>query len=170
MVQTAAHPGGGWEGLASMPPYIYVHFSPKNFLSCQNRSERGGLNGLPDGRPAEPLPRSSLWSACPPSQARRLVGVRGRSPRPLSSPGWPLPRPRARTPARARSVRGSPVLLLLNPSPFRTRPHAHAYVGRTCARGLKPGIFIFPSTSKCRGGEENYGRTVDWVLRIWGRV
>ncbi len=73
-------------GLAESPPIYIAPFSPKNFLSCQNRSERGTLNGQPDGGPAEPLPRSSLWSACPPSRARgwarRLAGVRGAVPVP----------------------------------------------------------------------------------------
>ena len=36
-------------GSQRVPPYIYVHFSPKNFLSCQNRSERGGFE-WPAGR------------------------------------------------------------------------------------------------------------------------
>ena len=142
-------------GLAASPPIYIAPFSPKNFLSCQTRSERGTLNGLPDGGPAEPLPRSSLWSACPPSRARgwarRLVGVRGRSPRPWSSPGRPLPRPRARTRPRARSLLLN--YLTLHPSE-RARTHTRTR-GRTCARGLKPGIFLFPSTSipstsKCR--------------------
>ena len=127
-----------------------------------DEQDRGTLNGLPDGGPAEPLPRSSLWSACPPSRARgwarRLAGVRGRSPRPLSSPGRPFKSAAsscAYTHARARSERlpSNYYYLTLHPSE-RARTHTRTR-GRTCARGLKPGIFLFPSTSipstsKCR--------------------
>ena len=145
LVQTAAHPGGGWEGLASMPPiYIGALESQKLFKLPKSFGTRRfeWPAGRQTGRTLAAI--QPVVGLSPVSGAAARGGPGAQSPS-LVLVGLAFAAPScAYTPARARSVRGSPVLLLLNPSPFRTRPHAYAYAGAHLRARSKTGNIYIP--------------------------